>query len=70
VDLQLTGKRAVVAGASRGIGLAVADILAAEGADVVMVARHQDLLEAAAVQVLPGAEALLRSIWMAGPWRW
>ena len=51
VDLQLTGKRAVVAGASRGIGLAVADALAAEGADVVMVARHQDLLEAAAVQV-------------------
>ena len=34
MDLQLTGKRAVVAGASRGIGLAVADALAAEGADV------------------------------------
>jgi NAD(P)-dependent dehydrogenase (short-subunit alcohol dehydrogenase family) len=51
VDLQLTSKRAVVAGASRGIGLAVADTLAAEGADVVVVARHQDSLEAAAVQV-------------------
>ncbi|HEY3978888.1 MAG TPA: SDR family oxidoreductase [Streptosporangiaceae bacterium] len=51
MDLQLTGKRAVVAGASRGIGLAVAGTLAAEGADVVMVARHQDSLEAAAVQV-------------------
>jgi NAD(P)-dependent dehydrogenase (short-subunit alcohol dehydrogenase family) len=51
VDLELTGKRAVVAGASRGIGLAVADTLAAEGADVVVVARGQDALEAAAVQV-------------------
>jgi NAD(P)-dependent dehydrogenase (short-subunit alcohol dehydrogenase family) len=51
VDLQLTGKRAVVAGASRGIGRAVAETLAAEGADVVLVARDQDALEAAAVQV-------------------
>ena len=40
-----------MAGASRGIGLAVADTLAAEGADVVVVARRQDALEAAAVQV-------------------
>jgi NAD(P)-dependent dehydrogenase (short-subunit alcohol dehydrogenase family) len=40
-----------VAGASRGIGLAVADTLAAEGADVVVVARQQDPLEAAAMRV-------------------
>ena len=51
MDLQLTGKRAVVTGASRGIGYAVADTLAAEGADVVLVARHQDALDVAAGQI-------------------
>ena len=51
MDLQLTGKRAVVTGASRGIGLAVADALAAEGADVVLVARDQAALDAAAQQL-------------------
>ena len=51
MDLQLTGKRAVVTGASRGIGYAVADALAAEGTDVVLVARHQDDLDAAAERI-------------------
>nr|WP_221209557.1 SDR family oxidoreductase [Leifsonia aquatica] len=39
VDLHLTGKSAVVTGASRGIGLATARALLAEGATVVGVAR-------------------------------
>jgi NAD(P)-dependent dehydrogenase (short-subunit alcohol dehydrogenase family) len=51
VDLQLTGKRAVVTGASRGIGFAIADTLAAEGADVVLVARDQAALDAAAERI-------------------
>ncbi|MCW7945683.1 3-oxoacyl-ACP reductase [Streptomyces hygroscopicus] len=34
MDLQLKGKKAVVTGASRGIGLAIAQALAAEGAEV------------------------------------
>jgi NAD(P)-dependent dehydrogenase (short-subunit alcohol dehydrogenase family) len=39
MDLQLTGKTAVVTGASRGIGLAIARALASEGARVVGAAR-------------------------------
>jgi NAD(P)-dependent dehydrogenase (short-subunit alcohol dehydrogenase family) len=48
MDLQLNGKRAIVTGGSRGIGFAVADTLAAEGADVVIVSRNKDSLEEAA----------------------
>ncbi|WP_027345022.1 SDR family NAD(P)-dependent oxidoreductase [Hamadaea tsunoensis] len=40
MDLHLSGKVAVVTGASRGIGLAVVQALAAEGATVVAGARH------------------------------
>jgi NAD(P)-dependent dehydrogenase (short-subunit alcohol dehydrogenase family) len=47
MDLELTGKRAVVTGGSRGIGLAVARALAAEGCDVALVARDKAALDAA-----------------------
>jgi len=39
MDLGLRGRRAIVTGGSRGIGLAVADTLAAEGCDVALVSR-------------------------------
>ncbi len=39
MDLGLKGKKAFVTGASRGIGLRIARLLAAEGADVGICAR-------------------------------
>jgi NAD(P)-dependent dehydrogenase (short-subunit alcohol dehydrogenase family) len=51
VDLQLTGKRAVVTGGASGIGRATATLLAAEGADVVIASRSADRLRQAADEV-------------------
>ncbi|WP_328912164.1 MULTISPECIES: SDR family NAD(P)-dependent oxidoreductase [unclassified Streptomyces] len=51
MDLQLIGRRAVVTGGSRGIGLAVGRALAAEGADVALVARDAEALARAAEEV-------------------
>ncbi|MBF6592477.1 MAG: SDR family oxidoreductase, partial [Ktedonobacterales bacterium] len=49
--LALAGKRAVVTGASRGIGRSITLALAAAGADVVVTARSTDELEALAQEV-------------------
>ena len=45
MDLGLKGRTAIVSGASAGLGLAAAEALAAEGANVTMFARRRDLLE-------------------------
>ncbi len=44
--LDLTGKRALVCGASQGIGEATAHVLANLGAEIILVARNQEKLEA------------------------
>ena len=51
MDLGLSGRTAIVCGASSGIGLAIARALAAEGANVTMFARRRDLLEREAEQL-------------------
>jgi 3-oxoacyl-[acyl-carrier protein] reductase len=48
MDLGLRGKHAIVTGASRGIGLAIARELALEGCNLTIAARGQQDLEAAA----------------------
>lgn len=57
MDLGLAGRRALITGGSRGIGLACAKALRAEGADVALVSRDQAALEAVAagLRALPGS---------------
>jgi 3-oxoacyl-[acyl-carrier protein] reductase len=51
VDLGLSGRTALVCGASSGLGLASAEALAEEGANLVLVARRARLLEQEAARI-------------------
>ncbi len=52
MDLGLNGSAAVVTGGSKGMGLAIAETLAAEGARVAVMARSRTALDAAVESLL------------------
>jgi 3-oxoacyl-[acyl-carrier protein] reductase len=62
MDLGLTGKVAIVTGGSRGLGLAAAKALAAEGAHVVICARGEEQLQKAVNEILQNATSAARAI--------
>jgi 3-oxoacyl-[acyl-carrier protein] reductase len=51
LNLGLEGRTAIVCGASSGMGLAIAEALAGEGANVAMFARRRDVLEREAERI-------------------
>ena len=60
MELRLDNKVAIVTGGSRGIGKAIATVMAAAGAQVMIVSRKADACEAAAAEIGNGCA------WMAG----
>lgn len=59
MDLQLTGKVALVTGASAGLGRTIARLLAEEGCKLALLARRRPLLEEVAASLPAGAEPLV-----------
>jgi 3-oxoacyl-[acyl-carrier protein] reductase len=77
MDLGIAGKWALVGGASKGLGWGCAAALAAEGVNVVMVARGADALQTAAqalaqqhpaVQIVPVAADITTEVGRAAIW--
>jgi 3-oxoacyl-[acyl-carrier protein] reductase len=59
MDLQLTGKVALVTGASAGLGRTIAKLLAAEGCRLAILARRRPLLESLVAELPASAEPLI-----------
>ncbi|QHI98081.1 SDR family oxidoreductase [Xylophilus rhododendri] len=62
MDFGLTGKWALVCGASKGLGLGCATALAGEGVNVVIVARGAELLEKAAAELRTTSSGEIKAI--------
>lgn len=61
--MRLLNKTVIITGASSGIGAAAATLFAAEGANVVLAARREALLEQLAAQIIEDGG---RAVWLAG----
>ena len=66
MNLGLEDKVALVCGASRGLGRAVAEELASEGASVAVCSRDGERLSAAAAEIGPGVLAVPADLAVAG----
>lgn len=62
MDLQLTGRTALITGGSKGIGRAAAQVLSDEGCNLILVARTRDTLEAAAAEIRASRQVNVRVI--------
>ena len=62
MDMGIAGKRALLTGASRGMGRACAEALAAEGCSLTLVARGTETLEAAAGAIRDATGAEVRTV--------
>ena len=62
MDISLTGRSAIITGGSKGVGLAMAMEFAASGADVAMVARGREALDAAVAAVRGKAQVKVAGI--------
>ena len=57
MDISLSGRSAIITGASKGLGLAMAAQFASSGADVALVARGREALDAAVAGIRAKAQA-------------
>jgi NAD(P)-dependent dehydrogenase (short-subunit alcohol dehydrogenase family) len=62
MDLKLAGKRAVITGGSRGIGRAIASVLAKEGVEIVIAARELETLAQTAIEIGEGTGRIVHPI--------
>lgn len=62
MDLQLAGKTALITGGSKGIGHAVAQVLAEEGVNLILVARDPAILDETAAGIRASRQVSVRTI--------